>query len=133
MAYVAPIRDQTIVDAYRRAILRRPEPVTIERLTGSAPNVTSISVTVDAVVRNVTADATNEDVEGKVRIGNIPQSAVEILVMSADLEDAGFPVPVEEYDKVTLSSTGTRLTIINVDSHKRALGGAIEIKAAGVE
>ncbi len=133
MSYTAPVRDSAIMAAYVRAIRRRPEQVTIERLSGAAPNVTSISATVDAVVRNVTADKTNEQVEGNVTRAPIPQSAVEIIVLAQDLEAQGFPMPVEEFDKVTLSSTGSRLAIINVDMHSRALAGGIVIKAAGLE
>jgi hypothetical protein len=133
MAYTAPTRDLAIMAAYVRAIRRRPEQVTIARLTGSAPSVTSVSATVDAVVRNVVADSTNEDVEGRVPTGKIPQNAVEIIVLAADLEAAAFPTPVEEYDRVTLSSTGARLTVINVDTHSRSLAGAIVLRAAGVE
>jgi hypothetical protein len=133
MAYVAPIRDRVIMAAYSRAIARRPEQVTIERLTGDAPNVTSQSANVAAVVRNVSADSTNEGVEGSVSPGGIPQNGVEIIVLAADLEATSFPMPVEEYDRVTLSSTGARLTVVNVDTHARALAGAIVLRAAGVE
>jgi len=134
MPYIAPQRDLAIVAAYVRAIARRPEQVTIERLAGAAPSVTvAASATVDAVVRNVSSDSTNEQVEGSVRPGGIPQSRVEIILLAADLEAVGFPLPVEQFDKVTLSSTGARLAVVNVDMHVRALSGAIVLRAAGVE
>jgi hypothetical protein len=131
VVWVAPERDPKLAAMFARRIAARPEVVTLYRLTGAAPNVTSVSVTVTGSVVDVKSSTANQDVEGRVPNGNIPQSAAEIIIMAQDLEAASFPMPVEKYDKITLSATGARLSISDVDMHKGARGGAVYIYADG--
>lgn len=132
MTWLASPRNQMHVAVARRAIARRAQTVTIERLSGVAPNVTSVSATVIASVTEVKAAPGFTDLDGKVPRGNVPQSRFEIVLLAPDLEAASFPMPPAKFDRVTLSSTGTKLTVDEVDAHKGAVGGLIYLCATGV-
>ena len=109
-------------------------PVTFERVTGFAPNATTISATVIAKVMKYVLDTVTVAETGypASKQGAIRQGDREVLVMAADLATAGFPLPVLKSDRIVLA-TGDTLSIIAVDANKRAMAGCIEIDAAGVQ
>lgn len=120
----------------RRGILKVGVPVTFQRLTGYAPNVTLVEAVVTAKVTNVTADTAAETDAGisSSETGNISQDDRLILVMAADLAAAGFSLPVAKGDKVIIDGVAADdLTVIRVDAYKRAMAGAIEVFVAGTE
>ena len=54
-----------------------------------------------------------------------------VIVMAGDLASKRFPLPLKKNDKIILES-GEELNVIEVDANKRAVAGAIELKASGV-
>ena len=109
-------------------------PVTFERVTGFAPNATTISATVTAKVMKYALDTVTVAETGypASKQGAIRQGDREVLVMATDLAAQGFPLPVLKSDRIVLA-TGDTLSIIAVDANKRAMAGCIEIGAAGVQ
>lgn len=109
-------------------------PVTFSRLTGFAPNVTQYTASVTAVVRLVLADGEAESRAGlgSSKPGSITQDDREIIVMADDLSNAGYPLPVQKGDRVTINDTTEAFDITKVDGYRRAMSGAIEMTATGV-
>ena len=123
------------VSAYRNAMARNPVAVTIQRVAGYAPNVTTVaSVVVTAIVRNVTADTTAAAQAGlsAATPGAVQQADRLVIVLADDLAAAGFPVPVAKGDQLVLPDASELITVIRVDPYKRAIAGAIEIFVAGI-
>ena len=110
-------------------------PVRFERVTGFAPNATTISATVTAKVMKYALDTVTVAETGypASKQGAIRQGDREVLVMATDLAAQGFPLPVLKSDRIVLLATGDTLSIIAVDANKRAMAGCIEIDAAGVQ
>jgi hypothetical protein len=122
------------VAATRHAIELRGARVTFTRVTGFAPNTSSFSASVLAIVQNYVADSgvvarTGDSASSP---GAITQGDRQVLVMTEDLKRLRFPLPLTKNDKITLSSTGEQLNIVSVDAGKRAIAGCIECSAAGV-
>ena len=96
----------TIIQAqyasHRRQIDRRGVPCTFRRTIGAAPNTTKIEATVTAVVMTMTPDAMSTARTGfsAVQTGAIDQTQRHIIVMTEDLDAAGFPLPLKQYDGV---------------------------------
>ena len=130
--------DLSTVAAYREAFAVAGVAVTIQRVagySGSGSGVTTVSsVSVNAIVRNVTMDTTQTAQTGLSASspGAIPQDDRLVIVMADDLDAAGFPLPVVKGDLIVLSLSAEQLQVTRVDPYKRALAGAIEITAAGV-
>lgn len=127
--------DPAINAAYLKAFARLgvSVSVTFKRVTGSAPGtVTTVTATVNAVVRGYNPDTTSPAREGyaTTKVGSITEGARSLIVMATDLQSAGFPLPVKKNDKIIMD-TGDQLTITDVDSWVRAAAGAIELKASG--
>ena len=99
----------------------------------SAPRVVGYSATVTAVVRDATRDNTADIVDGTIQTGKIVETGYYIIMMVRDLERLHFPLPVQDNDKIIIVATGEKLNVTNADMHKRSLGGAIELRAAGAE
>lgn len=116
--------------AYRRAIARRGESVTFQRISGQAPNRTILpapaGATVDCMVMNYMAagDVMAVQPEGGISLGDRM-----IIVLADDLAHAGFPLPLRKNDKALVQ--GELLNIENLDPSKRGIAGAIEIHAKG--
>lgn len=128
--------DVAINASYNRAFARLgvAVSVTFKRVTGFAPNpVTTQSATVMAVVRNYQpeTEAVARTGYAATKMGAITEGDRMIIVMATDLANAGFPLPLRKHDKIIMD-TGDELDITDVDAWKRAAGGAIELKAAGV-
>ncbi len=124
--------DNAVNGAYRRIFQKVGQQVTFRRLTGYAPNpVTSIDVTVNAVIAGDQDDseAAAQTGYGARKPGAITQNARKIIVMTKDLADAGFPVPVKKGDFVVVQ--GDLLNVTAVDLNKRIYAGAVEVTAAG--
>ena len=119
----------------RQGILLVGIPVRFERVTGFAPNATTISATVTAKVMKYALDTVTVAETGypASKQGAIRQGDREVLVMATDLAAQGFPLPVLKSDRIVLLATGDTLNIIAVDANKRAMAGCIEIDAAGVQ
>jgi hypothetical protein len=127
--------DPAIREATRRAIYRASGglQVTFTRVVGIAPNATTTSATVKAVVRDYKIDTPEMGQEGfkAANPGAITQGDREILVMADDLSAAGFPLPVEKGDRVA-AETGEKMNVTQVDALKRGIAGCIELVAAGI-
>jgi hypothetical protein len=127
--------DISTVAAYREAMAVNGVAVTIQRVSGYAPNVTTLaSVAVQAIVRNVTMDTTQTAQTGLSASspGAIPQDDRLLIVLADDLAAANFPLPLAKGDLIVLALSAEQLQVTRVDPYKRALAGAIEITAAGV-
>ena len=123
--------------AYIEAMSVVGQAVTFQRLVGVAPNVT-ISPTggaaVTCVVRDYIVDTTETAESGysASSMGSITQGDRQILVMSADLSSAGFPLPLAKGDQAVIAATGEVLVITRVDAAKRIMAGCIEAFGTGV-
>jgi hypothetical protein len=121
--------------AYRRARDKVGIEVTFVRQFGAAPKAKTFSAKVTAVVRNYTPDGASvgRTDSSSSKQGAITQGDREIIVLAEDLATKRFPLPVKKNDKVVLVDTGEQLNIVAVDALKRAMAGAIECKASGVQ
>lgn len=125
--------DPSILAGYRRALLRRGQPVLVRRVSGDAPNVATFDAAVTAIVMSYTPQP---DVMAIKPEGGITQGDRMVIVIADDLATVRFPLPVIKNDKIVLlDASGNPVEVLNVtdpDPYKRALGGAIELKAEGV-
>lgn len=130
---VARASDPRMVTAYRRALALKGIPVVVTRVTGFAPNTVTFSSTLMAIVENYTPDSTAVAETGfsSSKVGAISQGDRMVILMSDDLVQQNFPLPLQKNDKIALP-TGDVLNVEQVDSYKRALAGAIELKATGI-
>jgi hypothetical protein len=119
--------------AHRRALQRRGEPVTVERLSGTAPNVVYFHANVVAFISDDRDDVQQPSRAGYggSALGSLTQTNRDIIMMAADLVAARFPLPLQKNDKIILCN-GDKLNIVRVDAHKRIRAGAIEATAAAV-
>jgi hypothetical protein len=127
--------DPSAVAAYREALAVAGVPVTIQRVSGYAPNVTVVaSATVTAAVRNIKPDGTQTAQAGlsAPAMGAIEQGDRMVILLSDDLAAAGFPVPVQRADQVVLPDSGEVLNVLLVDPYKRRIAGAVELTVTGV-
>jgi hypothetical protein len=120
--------------AYRRAIQRTGELVTLRRISGAAPRTVGFSVDVYANVQTYAPDTVEPSEAGypASQLGGITQNDRKVIVVAQDLADARFPLPVQKNDKIVLAN-GDVLNVTGVDEHKRQLAGAIELTAAGIK
>lgn len=126
---------------YRRAIAAAGITVTFERWTGAAPNRQKVaSAVVTAVVRDYQPDSTAEARTGMAssKQGAITEGDRFVIVLADDLAAQRFPLPVQKNDRIQLPSyasgiEGDYLNVTQVDPFKRAIAGAIELKASGVQ
>jgi hypothetical protein len=102
--------------------------VTFQRVTGLAPNVTIVSATVTAIVRNYQPDGVAESQTGYSgsQVGAITLGDRQILVMASDLAAQNFPLPLKKGDNALVADTGEKLKITRVDMTKRAIAACIE-------
>ena len=127
--------DLSAAAAYREAIAVAGVAITLQRVSGYAPNVTTVSaVSLNALVRNVSADTTAAAQSGlsASKPGAVTQADRLVIVLADDLAAAGFPVPVARGDQIVLPDASELLNVIRVDPYKRAIAGAVEIFAAGI-
>lgn len=133
--------DTGAVAGYRRAIARAGITVTFQRWAGAAPNRQLVSsATVTAVVRDYQPDTTAEARTGLAasKQGAITEGDRFIIVLADDLAAQRYPLPVLKNDRIQLPSPasgieGDYLNVTEVDPFKRAMAGAIELKASGVQ
>jgi hypothetical protein len=120
--------------ATARALAQIGEPCTFKRISGTAPRVDVISVTVNAIVRNYQPDSGNPSRQGfgSGQVGSITEGDREVIVMTQDLVNARFPLPLMKHDKIFVASSGETLDVTQVDANKRSIAGAIELRAVGV-
>jgi hypothetical protein len=127
--------DQAAIAAYRRAFAKRAMPVVIRRVIGNAPSTTTTDASVTAVVTDYRPQPGVMVIKPE---GGITQGNRLVIVLTADLVAAGFPLPLAKNDKVVLVSqpqplpTDEVLNVVSVDPYKRAIAGAVEIEAAGI-
>lgn len=126
--------DAGFTSSSSRAIRRVGQSVTFERISGFAPNVTTISATVTAAIRGKAPDTVEPRRTGysASEPGGLAETEREFLVMANDLVAAGFPLPLQRGDKLLIVETGERLNIVRFDTGRRAIAGVIEVTAAGV-
>jgi hypothetical protein len=120
--------DTNALEAYRRAIARAGQPVAFQRVTGQAPSAVTANYQVNAIFR---AYQPTTAVGGAVvRSAEITEGQREFIVLSGDLSDAGFPLPLAKNDKIIVGSE--KFNITEVDPGTRIIAGAIQGKAVGV-
>jgi hypothetical protein len=120
--------DTNALAGYRRAIARAGQPVTFQRVTGQAPNVTTGNYQVSAIFR---AYQPTTAIGGTVvRSAEITEGLREFIVLSDDLSAAGFPLPLLKNDKIIVGTE--KFNITEVDPGTRIIAGAIQGKAVGV-
>lgn len=112
-------------------------PVIFQRLSGYAPNVTTVSSPVIAKVLGVLPDTTEESQTGysASKPGSISQDDRLVLVQASALAAAvpPFPLPVKKGDRVVLDpNTHETGVVTKVDYFKRALTGTIEVTVSAV-
>lgn len=114
--------------SYRRMLHLVGETVLLRRMTG-----TTQQSPVDA---EVTARVTGYGPQELV--GAIQQGDRKVIVLAADLEGRGWPVPPKKLDRIILrpgaDGAGETLTVQAVDDSTRRVGGvliAYEIQARG--
>jgi len=118
--------------AHARAIAALGRAVTFRRSSAGGSDLAEAAVT--AVVRRVRVNTTAATQEGFLTTKpNAPSVADrEVLVMSADLAAAGFPLPVVKGDRIRIADTGEWLQVDTVDDGKRYIAGCIELTAKGL-
>ena len=119
--------DANALAGYRRALNRRGVAVTVRRITGEAPNTTTIDASVTAIVMDYLTKPPVADVQPE---GAITLGARNIILLTDDLAAANFPLPVQKHDKVVVA--GEELDVMSVDPNKRGIADAIELIAQGV-
>jgi hypothetical protein len=134
------VTDPNAVAGYRRALARRGQQVIVRRISGDAPNAVTFDARVAAIVMDYQPKQPVSEIKPE---GGITLGARNVIVLTADLVAARFPLPVTKNDKVVtnpsaaLLGRGTaagdeELNIIAVDPYKRGIAGAIDIVAEGV-
>jgi hypothetical protein len=129
------VTDPSAVAAYRTALAVAGVAVTVQRVAGVTPNVTTFAAAaVTAVVRLVVSDANAVSHAGlsASMMGAIDQADRLVILLADDLAVAGFPLPVANGDQIVLPESTEILNVTRVDPYKRALAGAIELYATGV-
>lgn len=124
--------DQNAKAAYRRALHRAGQDVTVQRWTGQAPNRTVTQATVKAFVQKDMADfrAVARTDYSSSKQGAITQDDIHVLLLADDLADQGFPLPVQKDDKVVVQ--GKTLNVDIADPNTRIFAGAIDLTVTGV-
>lgn len=131
------------LEAYRRAFAVRGIPVLIRRVSGDAPAVTTVDAAIAAVIESY--GRTESTVASIKPEGSITQARTHFIVLAPDLAAKGFPLPLAKNDKIFMPvmqpdgsyvaplglPTEEVLNIIDLDPHKRAIAGAIELVAEG--
>jgi hypothetical protein len=129
--------DPAIQASYRDAIARRGRDVKFRRITGEAPNAGKVDAVVKAIVMTATPDPLSSMRSGySEREGaGMTFRARHLIVMADDLTTEGFPLPLKENDIVFLDAAAEkrRLSITMADPETRALAGAIDVIASGVQ
>lgn len=113
----------SIKAAYRSALNERGETVTIRRYTGLGANRPRFDVECMAVVTGYAAEEL---------VGSIVQGDRKVILLTEDLIDAQFAIPVTKHDKVVVR--GDELQIIAPDDSSRRVAGvliAYELTARG--
>ena len=126
--------DRGLSASSSRAINRVGQRIIVERVIGFAPNASVISVTVIAAIRGKAPDTVEPRRSGysSSEPGSLSETEREFLVMAQDLDNAGFPLPLQRGDRITIVETGERMNVVRFDSGRRAIAGMIEVTAAGV-
>lgn len=119
--------DPVIVAAYRANMGYRGQPVTFRRVTGEAPIISTFDAIVTAIVKSyVPTSATGAFAHD----ADVSRGNRMVIVLSDDLADKRFPLPVVKNDKIFVGDN--EFTVISVDANKRYPAGALEIEALGV-
>ena len=106
---------------------------TFARDSGDAPNVSTVSATVTALVRSYQRDTETSAREG-YSASNLASATLGerfVMVMADDLAAQSFPVPLQKNDRMTSADTGETFVVSRVDPYKRAVAGAIEAYVTG--
>lgn len=119
-------------EGYRRAIARRGEQVTFQRIVGYAPNPVTVlpaggGATVNAIVMKYQP---TQSIGGFAGGDAITEGDRTLIVLGDDLLQAGFPLPLQKNDKVIVQ--GELMNIERVDPSTRGVAGAWELVALGV-
>ena len=133
------ISDPAARAAYVYAIRTLGLSVTVQRVIGSPPNAILSPIggaSITAIVRHVTPDTTEASAAGypSSHIGAIGQADREVLMMTADLDAAGFPLPLQTGDQIVLAPDdgGETLTVVRPDAATRKTAGVVSCTAVGL-
>jgi hypothetical protein len=121
------------VASYRRMLQKTGQSVIFRRVIGQAPNATTIDATVTCILR---AYSPTSPIGQGLRTAAISEGARQFIVLSDDLTNAGFPLPLAKNDKIVLVQPAPNemltFNIVDVDPGSRIFAGAIEGRAVGV-
>jgi hypothetical protein len=135
------VRNPNAVEGYRRAIKARGDiKVILRRVTGNAPNNSTLIAKVGAIMMDYIAETPiggGGTVEAAITIGGR-----RVIVLADDLRKARFPLAVLKNDQVIINPNPAQLgngstkgdealNVISVDPNKRRIAGAIELIAQG--
>lgn len=129
--------DPSAQAAYRNAIDLAGQPVIFRRISGQAPNTARFDAQVTAIFRAYQPTGAIGAAAGG---GAITEGLREFIVLSDDLVDARFPLPLAKNDKIipgmivngSFVPGNEQFNISEVDAGTRFFAGAIEGKAIGV-
>lgn len=118
----------------RQGIHKRGVEVLFQRVSGFAPNTSTFSAKVVAMVSDVQPDTGEESSTGygSTRPGSISQDDRSVIVMAADLVEKRFPLPLQKHDRMIVVESGDKYDVTRVNALKRAMSGAIELTVVGV-
>ena len=109
--------------------------VTLQRVTGYAPNVTvQASASVKARILNLKADTTETSQAGlrAAAMGAIEQADRTVIVSAADLTAANYPLPVERGDQIILPDNNEILNVLLVDAYSHRFSSGLVLTVVGV-
>lgn len=128
--------DTSAVAAYRQAIqsVGVQGGIVYNRNTGLAPNVTTVSAPISAIVRTMQPDTTSPAQDGMSASapGQLNQDMRLVIAIVSDLVAGGISLPVQRGDTISIPLTGETLNVLRSDPYKRAFAGAVEIMAAAI-
>lgn len=126
--------DKDVQRRHRADIARIGVAVTFQRVTGVAPQTTTLAANVTAIVRGTRADRISPERAnyGGMKPGGISQDEREVIVMADALSAARFPMPPRKGDRILIADGGELFTVTRVDRFKRAMAGVIELFVSGV-
>jgi hypothetical protein len=104
-----------VTTATRRQLLRTGQPVTLRRMSGTAPNQTATDVACTAVVRGFQPD--------ELAAGSgLQQGDRQVIITNHEIAAAGWPGPPRRGDRAIVAGATTTIQAVET----RYLGTAID-------
>ena len=121
--------------ALQRALKKTGDVVTLQRVTGEAPNVVTIATAaVWARVHDLMPDPkqTSRDGLASSSRGSIEQNDRKVTISALDLAALGYPLPVARGDQVILPDSTEVLNVNAVDAYSRRYVAGVVLTVVGV-